>query len=96
MATAVKEKGHDVAGLSIAPLGEQLEKFIKQIEALEEEKAEISTAIKEAFAEAKGEGLDTKALKELLKLRKMEQGDLQEQRSTLQQYMQAMGMYGQV
>ncbi len=59
MATAVKEKGHDVAGLSIAPLGEQLEKFIKQIEALEEEKAEISTAIKEAFAEAKGEGLDT-------------------------------------
>jgi uncharacterized protein (UPF0335 family) len=51
------------------------------------------TAIKEAFQEAKDDGVDIKALKELLKLRKMETMDLQEQQSTLRQYMQALGMY---
>ena len=77
----------------VRTLGEQLEKYLKQIEALEEEKAEISNAIKEAFAEAKGEGLDVKAMKELLKMRKQDQGDRQEQQTTLQQYMSALGMY---
>lgn len=93
MSSALQERGHDVAGLSIPALGQQLEKFIRQIEALEEEKTEISNSIKEAFNEAKGEGLDTKALKELLRLRKMERSDREEQQSTLQQYMQAIGMY---
>lgn len=74
-------------------LGAQLEKFIQKIEALEEEKAEIANAIKEAFAEAKGEGVDVRALKELLKLRKLEQPDREEQQSTLHTYMQALGMY---
>ena len=73
-------------------LGDQLNKFIQRIEALEEEKSEIMVALKEAFQEAKGEGMDVRALKELLKLRKMEQLDVQEQQSTLHQYMQALGM----
>ena len=74
-------------------LSQQLDKYIKQIEALEEEKAEISNSIKEAFAEAKGEGVDVRALKELIKLRKMEREEREEQQSTLHQYMQAVGMY---
>jgi uncharacterized protein (UPF0335 family) len=74
-------------------LGEHLSKYISKLEALEEEKAGIMTAIKEAFQEAKDDGVDIKALKELLKLRKMETMDLQEQQSTLRQYMQALGMY---
>jgi uncharacterized protein (UPF0335 family) len=73
-------------------LGDQLNKFIQRIEALEEEKSGIANALKEAFQEAKGEGVDVRALKELLKLRKMEQLDLLEQQSTLHQYMQALGM----
>lgn len=73
-------------------LGEQLQQHIQRIEALEEEKAGIAAAIKEAFQEAKGEGVDVRALKELLKLRKMEHVDLLEQQSTLHQYMQAVGM----
>lgn len=73
-------------------LGEHLNKFIQRIEALEEEKSQIASAIKEAFQEAKGEGVDVRALKELLKLRKMEHLDLLEQQSTLHQYMQALGM----
>lgn len=73
-------------------LGDQLNKFIQKIEALEEEKAGIMSALKDIFQEAKGEGVDVRALKELLKLRKMEQLDLQEQQTTLQQYMSALGM----
>ena len=73
-------------------LGDQLNKFIQKIEALEEEKAGIMSALKDIFQDAKGEGVDVRALKELLKLRKMEQLDLQEQQTTLQQYMSALGM----
>ena len=73
-------------------LGDQLNKFINRIEALEEEKAGIMSALKDLFQEAKGEGVDVRALKELLKLRKMEQGDLQEQQTVLQQYLSALGM----
>ena len=73
-------------------LGDQLNKFINRIEALEVEKAGIMSALKDLFQEAKGEGVDVRALKELLKMRKMEQLDVQEQQSTLQQYMSALGM----
>ena len=85
-----KEK---IPGLVVDTLSQQLQKYIDRIEALEEEKAEIANSIKEALQEAKGDGLDIKALKELLKLRKMEQVDRQEQQSTLHQYMQALGMH---
>ncbi|MFN8610481.1 MAG: DUF2312 domain-containing protein [Vulcanimicrobiota bacterium] len=73
-------------------LGDQLSKFIQRIESLEEEKAGIMASLKEVFQEAKGEGVDIRALKELLKLRKLEQLDLQEQQSTLKQYLSAVGM----
>lgn len=80
-------------GMKVETLSEQLKKFVDRIEALEEEKAEIANSIKEAMAEAKGEGLDPKALKEILRLRKLETIDRHEQQTTLQQYMQAMGMH---
>jgi uncharacterized protein (UPF0335 family) len=90
MPATMQEK---IPGMVVQSLSQQLQKYIDKIEALEEEKAEILNSIKEAMQEAKGEGLDVKALKELLKLRKMEQVDRQEQQSTLQQYMQALGMH---
>lgn len=79
-------------GIITESLATQLAKFIRRIEALEEEKTAIAMAMKEIFEDAKGEGVDVKALKELLKLRKMDQGERQEQQSTLQQYLQALGM----
>jgi uncharacterized protein (UPF0335 family) len=79
-------------GIITESLASQLAKFIRRIEALEEEKSAIAMAMKEVFEDAKGEGVDVKALKELLKLRKMDQGERQEQQSTLQQYLQALGM----
>lgn len=74
-------------------LGDQLKEIIKKIEALEEEKAGIMSALKDVFGEAKEAGVDVRALKELLKLRKQEQMERDEQQSTLQTYMRALGMY---
>ena len=78
--------------LTVPSLSDQLQKVVSRIEALEDEKAEISAALKEAFQEAKDEGLDVRALKELIKLRKAERHEVQEQRTTVNQYLLAMGM----
>lgn len=78
--------------LTIPSLSDQLQKVVNRIEALEQEKAEVASALKEAFQEARQEGLDVKALKELIKLRKAEQHEVQEQRTTVNQYLLAMGM----
>ena len=78
--------------LELPSLTDQLRGVVTKIEALEQEKADVAAALKEAFEEAKQEGLDVKALRELLKLRKQDPGQFEEQRSTLVEYMQAMGM----
>ncbi len=54
---------------------QQLRSFVERIEYLEEKKAEVTHEIREIFAEAKGQGFDTKALREVLKLRKMKNED---------------------
>lgn len=70
----------------------QLRAFIERIERLEEEKAAIGDDIKEAFAEAKGTGFDTKAIRTLVKLRKMDQASRQEAEAILDLYKAALGM----
>ena len=71
---------------------EQLQQIVMRIERLEEEKATIAGDIKEVFAEAKGAGFDTKILRQVLRLRKLDKADLQEQEALLDLYMQALGM----
>lgn len=71
---------------------DQLRSYIERIEKLEDEKADIATAIKDVMAEAKGNGYDTKALREILKLRKMEPHDREEQEQMLDVYKRALGM----
>jgi uncharacterized protein (UPF0335 family) len=80
-------------GIVYESLAERLNRFIQRVENLEEEKAAIAAAMKDLYQEAKSEGVDVRALKELLKLRKLEGTDRQEHQSTLQQYMQALGMH---
>ncbi len=70
----------------------QLRQFIEKVERLEEEKAELMDAIREVFAEAKGNGFDVKIMKQVLKMRKMKQEELMEQEELLTLYMQALGM----
>lgn len=79
---------HDFSGISAA----QLRQYIEKIERLEEEKAELMDTIREAFAEAKGNGFDTKIMKQILKLRKMKHEEVAEQEELLDLYRQALGM----
>ncbi len=72
--------------------GDHLKSFIERIERLEEEKAAIAGDIKEVYAEAKGNGFDTKIMRQIIRLRKMEPNDRQEQEELLDVYMRAVGM----
>ena len=70
----------------------RLKSFIERIERLEEEKAGIAADIKEVYAEAKGTGFDSKVMRQVIKLRKMEVESRREQEELLDLYMRALGM----
>ncbi|MBV9826344.1 MAG: DUF2312 domain-containing protein [Alphaproteobacteria bacterium] len=78
----------DVGGIA----GERLRSFIERIERLEEEKKTLAEDIKEVYAEAKGTGFDTKIMRQLIRLRRMDKDDLDEQESLLDIYKRALGM----
>ena len=71
---------------------DQLRAFIERIERLEEEKTAIAGDVKEVFAEAKGNGFDTKVLRTILKIRKQDHNERMEQEALLELYMSALGM----
>ena len=78
----------DVGGIA----GEQLRSFIERIERLEEERKTLAEDIKQVFAEAKGSGFDTKIIREIIKIRRMDEDDLDEQETLLDIYKRALGM----
>jgi len=80
----------DAAGKAIAV--DQLRSFIERIERLEEEKKTISDDIKEVYTELKGNGFDAKAVKEIIRLRKKEDVERQEEEGVIQLYKDALGM----
>jgi uncharacterized protein (UPF0335 family) len=80
----------DVAETGVA--AEELKQFIERIERLEEEKAGIAGDIKEVFAELKGRGFDAKAIRQILRIRKQDHAERQEEEAILELYMQALGM----
>lgn len=71
---------------------DRLRSLIERIEKLEEEKKNISSDITDVFAEAKSAGFDTKALRAVLKLRKMNAADRDEQELLVETYTKALGM----
>ena len=71
---------------------DQLRSFVERIERLEEEKKTISDDIKDVYAEAKGNGFDTRVLRRVISLRKQDQNERQEQEAILDLYLQALGM----
>ncbi len=70
----------------------QLRSFVERIEKLEEEKKAIADDIKDVFGEAKGNGFDTKILRQVVRLRKQDTAERQEQEALLDLYMHALGM----
>jgi uncharacterized protein (UPF0335 family) len=75
---------------AIAPA--KLKSFIERIERLEGEKAELAEDIREVYAEAKGEGFDTKIMRQVIRLRKLEIQERREQEELLDTYRKALGM----
>ena len=71
---------------------ERLRSFVERIERLEEEKANLTADIREVYSEAKGDGFDTKIMRQIIRLRKMDSSDRQEQEAILDLYKQALGM----
>jgi uncharacterized protein (UPF0335 family) len=71
---------------------DQLRAFVERIERLEEEKKAIADDIKEVYAEAKGNGFDTKVLRQVIRIRKQDRSERLEQEAILDLYMAALGM----
>jgi uncharacterized protein (UPF0335 family) len=88
-ATAAAEQKEDKA-LRFAK--DQLRAFVERVEKLEEEKKAISDDIRDVYAESKANGFDVKALRTIVRLRKMEPTEREEQDAILETYMHALGM----
>ena len=81
----------DIGGIA----GAQLQAFIERIERLEEEKRALGEDIKEVYAEAKGTGFEPKIMRQLIKIRRMDKEEHDEQESLLDLYKRALGMLPQ-
>ncbi len=72
--------------------GDRLKSFIERIERLEEEKRALSEDIKEVYAEAKGSGFAPKIMRQIIKIRKMDKDEIDEEEALLEVYKRALGM----
>jgi uncharacterized protein (UPF0335 family) len=70
--------------------GDQLRSLVERIEHLEEEIKELTEDKKEIYAEAKSNGFDVKILREIIRIRKQDQQEREEQESLLEVYLQAL------
>ncbi len=71
---------------------DRLRTFVERIERLEEEKAAITADIREVYAEAKGAGFNAKILRQIVRLRGLDQADRREQEAMLELYKRALGL----
>ncbi len=69
-----------------------LRSYIERIERLEEEKKALADDIKDIYGEAKSTGFDVKIIRQIVRLRKMNESDRQEQEALLDLYTHALGM----
>jgi uncharacterized protein (UPF0335 family) len=70
----------------------QLRSLIERIERLEEEKGALTADIREIYAEAKGHGFETKVMRQVVRMRKLDKAERQEQEAVLDLYLSALGM----
>ncbi|NGZ29436.1 MAG: DUF2312 domain-containing protein [Magnetococcales bacterium] len=72
--------------------GDQLRQFIERIERLEEEKAGLAADVRDLYNQAKSTGFDPKVMRQVIRIRKMEQHQVDEEENLLHLYKQALGM----
>jgi uncharacterized protein (UPF0335 family) len=71
---------------------DKLRSFVERIERLEEEKSALAADIREVYSEAKGGGFDVRILRQVVRLRKLDQTDRQEQEALLDLYKRALDL----
>lgn len=84
--SCVAEKDKEVYGIA----ADRLRSLIERIERLEEEKAAIASDIRDVYAEAKGAGFDTKIMRAIIRLRKMNAADRDESDYLIDVYRKAL------
>jgi uncharacterized protein (UPF0335 family) len=89
MALQVVEKNAAKTGGIAA---DRLRSLVERIERLEEERKALGSDIKDIYAEAKSAGFDVKVLRQLIRIRKQEPADVEEQETLLDVYRRALGM----
>ena len=77
-----------VGGIAV----ERLRSLIERIERLEEERKALGNDIKDIYGEAKSAGFDVKVLRTIIRLRKQEPAEIEEQETLLDVYRRALGM----
>jgi uncharacterized protein (UPF0335 family) len=80
----------DIAATGVA--AEELKQFVERIERLEEEKKTIADDVRDVYAELKGRGFETKAVRQIVKIRKLDHAERKEMEAILDLYMQALNM----
>ncbi len=80
----------DIAATGVA--AGELKQFVERIERLEEEKKALSDDIRDVYAELKGRGFDSKAVRQIVKIRKQDHAERKEMEAILDLYMQALNM----
>jgi uncharacterized protein (UPF0335 family) len=89
---------HDTSNSKGAPVAKSgfakdaLKSFVNRVERLNEERDALSADIREVYAELKGSGFDSKIVRQVVRLRKLDRADFQEQEAILSLYLDAMGM----
>lgn len=85
MSVSTEEKPSNIAG-------ERLRSIIERIERLEEERKALANDIKDIYSEAKSAGFDIKVIRQLIRIRKQEPAEVEEQETLLDIYRRAIGM----
>ncbi|HET6306219.1 MAG TPA: GapR family DNA-binding domain-containing protein [Rhodopila sp.] len=88
MAKAVSEDEIKAGGVAV----DRLRSIVERIERLEEERKALGNDIKDIYAEAKSAGFDPKVLRQLIRIRKQEAAEVEEQETMLDIYRRALGM----
>jgi uncharacterized protein (UPF0335 family) len=88
-----KKQARVAAGHNAGDAAERLKNYVQRIERLTEERDAISEDIKEIYVEVKSAGFDTKILRQVIRRRKMDAADRQEQDALLEMYEKHLGIF---
>jgi uncharacterized protein (UPF0335 family) len=80
--------------VSIGVSADILQQFIERVERMEEEKESLSSRIRDVYSEARNAGFEPKVMRQIVRIRKMDQRQVDEEEELLHLYKQALGMVG--